>query len=156
MKRKNVLIVSGSLVILSGIYIGYRAIKRKQTYENLVTKIKAQAVTGQNQQVVKALGGNYHKELQTDRPFVKLKENSVKQRAERLRNAFSGMGTDEEAIFGVINGLNDKVALSQIASYYTNRYNEDFKTRMNSELDTAERAEVFKIMSLKPDVRWLA
>lgn len=156
MTRKQILIVSGSLVGATGLYLGYRTIKRRQTYDSLVTTIKAQAVNSDNRQVSQALKGSYHTAINTDKPFVKLKDKSVQENAEALRNAFSGLGTDEDAIFGVMNSLNDKVALSQVASYYSARYNEDFNTRMNSELDSAELNEVYRIMSLKPDVRWLA
>lgn len=143
------------LSVLGGSYFAYRAIKRNQSYSLLLDKIGSQSVGISNKKANQVLTGNYHKSISSSKPYAMINESTKRTVAIKLNKAMIGGGTREAEINSAISGLKDKVAISQVASYYQAKYNISLLAHLNKELREGELQDVIQIINTKPDVRWL-
>jgi NADH dehydrogenase/NADH:ubiquinone oxidoreductase subunit G len=155
MERSTKIFILGSATFLSGTYLVYRTIKRSQSYNLLLEKIKNLSVID-NRKVNEVLNGVYHTNIPSSKSFAILNESKKREIAEKIKEAASGVGTDEDSINAAINELRDKIAISQVAAYYQAKNNITLLSELKTnELNNKEFIKLSQIINSKPDIRWL-
>lgn len=155
MTRQNKIYILSAISILGVSFYGYRAIKRNQIHALIIDKINSGSVKISNIKANKVLTGNFHKSISSNKAFALLNESSKRATAIKLNDAMIGAGTREAEINSAISGLRDKVAISQVASYYQAKYNISLLAHLQKELREGELQDVVQIINSKPDVRWI-
>lgn len=153
MTRQQKIWLFGSISFVGGSYLIYRSLKRKQVYNLMIDKIASNSVTQNNTKAMAVLTGQHHLNINSSKPFVMLGEAKIRQIADAIEDASKGLGTNEKKLRSEFESLRDKVAISQVASYYKGKYGRTLKDRMQGE---GELQEVIMIINAKPDVRWLS
>jgi len=152
MTRQNKIYLFGSIAFIGGTYLVYRSIKRKQVYELMIDRIAGGSVNENNDKAISVLTGQHHQNINSSKPFVQLGESRIREVADAIEEASKGLGTDEDSLFAEFQSLRDKVAISQVASYYKGKYGSSLLDRVKGE---NELSSVISIINSKPDVRWL-
>ena len=152
MTKQNKIYLFSSLVFVGGTYLVYRSLKRKQVYNLLIDRIAGGSVTISNKTAVAVLTGQHHQNINSSKPFAQLTEAKKRQFADAIFEAVDGGGTDESALKAEFQSMRDKVAISQVASYYKAKHNETLLDRLEGE---GELNTIISIINSKPDVRWL-
>lgn len=124
MERQQKIIVLSGITVLSLSYLIYRKVRKNQVFDELIFVISNKGGRNSNKNA-NALKGLLEQQIRQSNPnknFIKLNQDKVKSYAEDLNSALAGAGTDEEAISGVFSRLPDKIAVSQVARYYSGLY----------------------------------
>lgn len=148
MTRQQKIYIFGSVAFIAGSYLIYRSIKRNVVYNAIIQDIDENAVTVNNKKATAVLTGQFHKDLNSAKSFAMLTETSVRNVAEAIKNASSVFGTNADKLISEFQKQRDKVAISQIASYYAAKYGA-------IKVDQSELQKIITIINSKPDVRWL-
>ena len=157
-KQQKIIILSG-LAITSVAYLIYSKVKRGQVYDELLFLINNTGSGGGNtNKNTNALKGILVQQIRQNNPnknFIMLSQNKVKQYAEDLMSATRGAGTNENEISGVFSKLNDKVAVSQVASYFSGLYGVTLYDKLKDELNDDDfRIYVTDYLNKMPEVRF--
>ena len=157
-KQQKIIILSG-LAITSVAYLIYSKVKRGQVYDELLFLINNTGSGGGNtNKNTNALKGILVQQIRQNNPnknFIMLSQNKVKQYAEDLMSATRGAGTNENEISGVFSKLNDKVAVSQVASYFSGLYRVTLYDKLKDELNDDDfRIYVTDYLNKMPEVRF--
>ena len=153
MTRQQKIYLFGSIAFVGGTYLIYRSIKRQQVYNLMIDKIAGGSVTVNNQKAVSVLTGQHHKNISSSKSFAMLSESKIREVAERIEDAVKGLGTNESKLRSEFQALRDKVAISQVASYYQGKYGRSLLDRLEGE---GELQSTLIMIKSKPDVRWLS
>ena len=153
MTRQNKIYLLSSIAFVGGTFIVYRSLKRKQTYNILIDRIANSSVTIDNKKANSVLTGQHHLNINSSKPFAQLTESKKREIADSIFDAVDGLGTDEDALKAEFQAMRDKVAISQVASYYQAKHNQSLLDRLIGE---NELEEIIVIINTKPDVRWLS
>lgn len=70
--------------------------------------------------------------------------------ARMIHKSVSGPGTDEELLYSAFSQLFNRVNISQVASRYYKIYGDDMKSDIFDDIDTEERAKLYKIINNLP------
>ena len=157
-RQQKIIILSG--ISLTGImYLVYNKIKKGQLFDELLFIISnTGSGTGNSNKNTNALKGNLIREIERNNPnrnFIMLEKFRVAEYSKLLHEAMKGWGTEEEEISAVFSKLNDKVAVSQVASYYTSLYNESLYARLKDELNDDDfKVAVSDYLNKMPEVRF--
>lgn len=153
LSRENKLWIFGSLAVLTSSFFLYRHIKGNQYFKFISEEISRQNLANTTNVIKDVLNGLYHKNLNIGKPYIQLTQNVVALEADKINDAFSGLGADEDAFYAVLNRQKDKVAVSQIASFYQAKFNKPLLNEMNSELSSSEIQKANQILQTKPNFR---
>ena len=103
--------------------------------------------------------GIFHKNIDVknyNKEHIVLSSTKVKEYSDTLSKAILGSGTDESKISSVISRINDKVGISQVASYFNAKNNLTLKEALNNDLNDRDYINIIvKPINKKIDVRWL-
>jgi hypothetical protein len=144
----------GTTAFFGSTYFIYRGIKRKQIYDILIAKIQSGSVNIDNTKVNSVLNGTFHTTVDSSKPFIMLGESKIRELAQNIDNTIKGVFTDEEGVYASVDETKDKVALSQVASYYKAKYGKSLLAQAKDKLSTTELNRLYGIINSKPDVRW--
>jgi len=137
-KQQKIIILSG-ITVFSLSYLIYKKVRRNQVFDEMIYIIsnKGGRNSNKNANALKGLLEQQITQSNPNRNFIKLNQNKVKGYAENLNDALAGLMTDEEAISGVFSRLPDKIAVSQVARYYSGLYGrtlyDDLKDDLNDD-----------------------
>lgn len=153
MTKKNKLFLYGGIAILGIGYLVYNKWTKNLFYEEMLKRISGGSIAFDDLKIwqnawvlqLKASGRN----------FVEYEQSFLKSESEKLFEAMDGLGTDENAIYGVFNKFSSKVGLSQLVRFYGAKYGVNLKDELNSELRNSEKQKLSIIVSQKPDVIYL-
>lgn len=157
MNRKSKIILFSGLGVTSVAFLIYQNIRRNQIFNELVGLINRNT-TQNNARTNKVLNGQFHKELISQNPnkaFIKLSDTATKGFATQFESAIKGWGTNENKLSDIVNALRDKVAFSQVASYYASKYNKSLQKALEDDLSNKDYLnEIVIPINQKIDVRW--
>jgi hypothetical protein len=157
MTKQQKLILFGGLALTSATYLAYNTIRRNQIFTELTALINKGSARS-NKRVEEVLSGTFHKDVKSmnpDKEFILLGNDSVKDFAVSINEALKGWGTDESALNRIIKSIRDKVAFSQVASFYNIKFNQSLVDELKSELSQEDYLKFVVIpINLKKDVRW--
>jgi len=157
-KQQKIIILSG-LAITSVAYFIYSKVRKGQILDELIFLINNTGSgggnTNKNNNALKGLLVQQIRQNNPNKNFIMLSQNKVKQYAEDLKSAVQGAGTNENEISGVFSKLNDKVAVSQVASYFSGLYGETLYDRLKEDLsDDDFKIYVTDYLNKMPEVRF--
>src|SRR5690606_28108550 len=99
MTRENKLFLYGSIAFAGGSFLIYQSIRRNQIYNLLISKIESDTVSIDNTKIASVLNGLHHTSVGSSKPFVIINEETKREASDKLHNAISGAGTNEDAVY---------------------------------------------------------
>ena len=85
--------------------------------------------------------------------YTPMKSVKSQRLCKLLRDAIKGIGTDEEAIFGVFSQLKCKYNISELTSNYLAMYNRNLLTDILNEFNAVEKTTLMNIIDQLPKKR---
>ncbi len=150
MTRKNKIILYGGVSLLTISYIIYNRWSKSIFYDEVLKRIGGGTI---NFDDLKVWNTSFIDEVKSSgRPFAEYKQDVINQKAEILRSAIKGGGTDEDSVISVFRFFKSKTGVAQLVSFYNAKYSRDLKEDLIGDLGDGYLSQLGSIISLKPDV----
>jgi len=150
MTRKNKIILYGGVSLLTISYIIYNRWSKRIFYDEVLKRIGGGTI---NFDDLKVWNPSFLEEVKSSgKPFAEYKQDVLSQKAEILRSAIQGGGTDEDGIISVFRFFKSKTGVAQLVSFYNAKYSRDLKEDLIGDLGDGYLSQLGSIISLKPDV----
>ncbi len=159
MNKRNLIITSSSIIVISGLaYVIYSKIRNKKELDAMYLAIKnGNDEFGTIEDFSDILTGAPYvaKMKAAHKKLILLKDEFVTKFRKELYDAISGLGTDTEAIKNVFSSLKDHVHIAQVAESYKKNYDESLLSALNDDIasDEPEMEEITTIIRNKPAYR---
>lgn len=167
MDKKGKIVLYSTIATLCVSYIVYNKMRKNILFEEIMKRIGGGGAKWSDLTVWKP---NFMLEIKaTNKEYITYKQSKIREMVMALREAmkgeefsltstdsiFSTVGTDEDKIFSIFEGLNSKVGVAEINSFYQAKFGNSLKSDLESELTASELAKLSTIISLKPNVIYL-
>ena len=153
MTKKNKIILYGGVTFLTISYIVYNRWEKRIFYDEILKRIGGGSVNFLDLKIWKSSFLNGLKS--SGKRFAEYKQEIINEQAQKLNDAISGGGTDEEKIISVFRFFNSKVGIAQLVSFYNAKYSTDLKLDLQDELNDFWISKIGSIVSQKPDVIYI-
>lgn len=138
-----------ALTLLSSavVYIIVNKIRKKRMINQILKQLESGVNSYGSVEDVQGLdGAEYRKTVPANLDIIKLKEDKVKEYAEKIYDSYGYTYDDEEAPMEVLRQLRDQYALSQVASWFYGKYKVTLRQYMKEQMSESELDEAFDIM----------
>ena len=138
-----------ALSLLSGavIYLVVNKIRKKIMINQILEQLESGTNAYGSVEDVQGLdGAEYRKTVPENLDIIKLKEEKVKEYAERIHNSYGYVTDDEEAPLEVLRQLRDQYALSQVASWFYGKYKITLRQYLKEQMTADELNNAYDIM----------
>ena len=143
MNKRNILIVTSSVLVASGLsYVVYTKFRNSNEINAIHAALDgAEGSYGSIEDFANVFAGDtYLNDMKTKhKNLIMLKDEYVTQFRKVLYDAIRYFGTDEDAIKDIFNKLKDRVAIAQVAASYQKKYGENLLDALKGEMDVDDQ-----------------
>ena len=159
LNRKMKITIGLSLVFGVGGFIAYRGIERRNIIKALLKELDSKNggdifySYGDLRDFKNVLNGNPYmswvKNKTKGSDLIYLTRNAITSKRKAIDNAFGVVNDDEDAIYNILNSVNDLFEIAQISQSYKEHYGKSLYAKLINDLLNSEQDKVYEILKSK-------